>query len=68
MNQELKQERAAGSLTLFALLHGVNDQYTAFLAALMPLLLERFGFGLAIAGLLAAVQSTATPFAELVFG
>lgn len=59
---------SSGSLTLFALLHAVNDQYTAFLAAMMPLLIDRFGFGLGIAGLLAAVQSTATSFAQPVFG
>jgi len=64
-------ERAKGSsvsLALFALLHAVNDQYTAFLAAVMPLLLERFGFGLGVAGVLAAVQSTSTSFAQPVFG
>jgi MFS transporter, FSR family, fosmidomycin resistance protein len=68
MDPNSQPPERGGSLTLFALLHAVNDQYTAFLAAIMPLLLERFGFGLAIAGLLAAVQSTATSFAQPVFG
>jgi len=68
MENKPEQGTSGGSLTLFALLHAVNDQYTAFLAAMMPLLIDRFGFGLGIAGLLAAVQSTATSFAQPVFG
>lgn len=59
---------ASVSLSLFALLHAVNDQYTAFLSAIMPVLLEQFGFGLGVAGLLASVQSTSTSFAQPIFG
>ena len=59
---------AGVSLGLFSVLHAANDQYNAFLAAIMPLLIDRFGFGLGIAGILAAVQSTSTSFAQPVFG
>ena len=63
-----KSAPSGASPGLFALLHAANDQYTAFLAATMPLLIERFGFGLGVAGLLAMVQSTATSMTQPVFG
>jgi FSR family fosmidomycin resistance protein-like MFS transporter len=53
---------------LFGLLHGLNDQYPAYLAAVTPLLMGRFGFGLGAAGLLAAVQTTAASLFQPLFG
>jgi FSR family fosmidomycin resistance protein-like MFS transporter len=63
-----RQIKPSIALALFALLHAVNDQYTSFLSASMPLLIERFGFGLGIAGLLSSVQSISTSFAQPLFG
>ncbi|MCX7751042.1 MAG: hypothetical protein N2320_05855, partial [Candidatus Bipolaricaulota bacterium] len=48
--------------------HGLNDGYGAFLAALLPLLIERFGMTLAQAGLLSSFRSAVASFGQLPLG
>ena len=51
-----------------ALAHGLNDGYGAFLSALMPILIERLGISLTLAGLLTSVRSSIGSFAQWPLG
>ncbi len=51
-----------------ALAHGLNDGYGAFLSALMPLIIERLGISLALAGLLTSVRSSIASFGQWPLG
>ena len=51
-----------------ALGHGLNDGYGAFLSALLPLLIGRFGISLAAAGLLSSFRSAVASFGQLPLG
>ncbi len=51
-----------------ALAHGLNDGYGAFLAALLPLLIGRFGMSLAAAGFLSSFRSAVASFGQLPLG
>lgn len=51
-----------------SLAHGLNDGYGAFLSALMPLLLERLGISLTLAGLLTSVRSGVASFGQWPLG
>lgn len=51
-----------------ALGHGLNDAYGAFLSALLPLLIGRFGMSLAAAGLLSSFRSAVASFGQLPLG
>lgn len=53
---------------LLSAAHALNDGYGAFLAALMPLLIDRFGLSLAMAGLLSSIRSSAASFTQPVVG
>lgn len=48
--------------------HGLNDGYGAFLSALLPLLISRFGMSLAAAGLLSSVRSSVASFGQIPLG
>lgn len=48
--------------------HGVNDGYMAFLAPLLPLLIDRFGLTLTLAGSLASVLSVSSNLFQVPFG
>jgi len=48
--------------------HGLNDGYGAFLSALLPLLISRFGMSLAAAGLLASFRSSVASFGQIPLG
>jgi len=61
-------EKRRPSALLLAAAHALNDGYGSFLAALMPLLIERFGLSLAMAGLLSSVRGTASSFTQPVVG
>lgn len=51
-----------------ALAHGLNDGYGAFLSALMPLIIERLGISLTLAGLLTSVRSSVASFGQWPLG
>lgn len=51
-----------------ALAHGLNDGYGAFLSALMPLIIERLGISLTLAGLLTSVRSGIASFGQWPLG
>jgi FSR family fosmidomycin resistance protein-like MFS transporter len=51
-----------------ALAHGLNDGYGAFLSALMPILIERLGISLTLAGLLTSIRSSIGSFAQWPLG
>ncbi|GAB4304194.1 MAG: MFS transporter [Candidatus Bipolaricaulota bacterium] len=51
-----------------ALGHGLNDGYGAFLSALLPLLIARFGISLAAAGLLSSIRTSVASFGQLPLG
>ncbi len=51
-----------------ALAHGLNDGYGAFLSALMPLIIERLGISLTLAGLLTSVRSSIASFGQWPLG
>lgn len=55
------------AVLLFAV-HGLNDQYNSYLGALMPVLMEHYGFSLSVGGILAAVSSLSTSLFQPVFG
>jgi FSR family fosmidomycin resistance protein-like MFS transporter len=48
--------------------HGLNDSYGAFLSALLPLLIARFGISLAAAGLLSSFRASVASFGQLPLG
>lgn len=48
--------------------HGLNDGYGAFLSALLPVLISRFGMSLAAAGLLSSVRSSVASFGQIPLG
>lgn len=48
--------------------HGLNDGYGAFLSALLPLLIPRFGMSLAAAGLLSSVRASVASFGQIPLG
>jgi len=49
-------------------LHGLNDGYGGFLSALMPLLIERMGLSLALAGTLGSLRMIAASFVQPLAG
>lgn len=51
-----------------AVLHGLNDGYGGFLSALMPILIERWGLSLALAGALSSLRMVAASFAQPLAG
>ncbi len=51
-----------------SLAHGLNDGYGAFLSALMPLLIERLGISLTLAGLLTSVRASIASFGQWPLG
>ena len=53
---------------LLSAAHALNDGYGSFLAALMPLLIDRFGLSLAMAGLLSSVRGTTASFTQPLVG
>lgn len=57
-----------GAALLLSSLHAMNDSYNGFLSALMPVLMDHFGFTLATAGILAAVANVSTSLFQPVFG
>lgn len=60
--------RKRPSALLLAAAHALNDGYGGFLPALLPLLIERFGITLVLAGLLASVHRIFSSFGQLLTG
>lgn len=52
------------STWFLALAHGLNDGYGSFLSALLPLLIDRLGLSLALAGLLSSIRTSVASFAQ----
>ncbi|MGY4707047.1 MFS transporter [Candidatus Bipolaricaulota sp. J31] len=61
-------ERKRGAVWIAAVLHGLNDGYGGFLPALMPLIIERMGLSLALAGALSSARMVAASFAQPLAG
>jgi len=57
-----------GAIWIAAVLHGLNDGYGGFLSALMPLIIERMGLSLALAGALGSARMVAASFAQPLAG
>lgn len=57
-----------GVAWMAAVLHGLNDGYGGFLSALMPLLIERMGLSLTLAGTLGSLRMVAASFAQPLAG
>ncbi len=53
---------------LLSAVHALNDGYGSFLAALMPLLIDKFGLSLALAGLLSSIRSSTASFTQPLAG
>jgi len=56
------------AVTALALAHGANDLYMGFLPALLPLIVERMGLSLALAGGLVSVVNLASQLTQPVIG
>jgi FSR family fosmidomycin resistance protein-like MFS transporter len=56
------------SILPFFLGHLVNDSYISFLAPLLPLLIQRLGLSLTMAGFLATLLASTSSFLQPVFG
>jgi len=61
-------ERPRRTTWPLALGHGLNDSYGAFLSALLPLLIQRFGISLAAAGLLSSFRGSVASFGQIPLG
>ncbi|MFQ5630509.1 MAG: MFS transporter [bacterium] len=48
--------------------HMINDSYSGFLAPLLPLLMERLGFSIAVVGMLASVFTFSSSFLQPLYG
>lgn len=57
-----------GAVWVAAVLHGLNDGYGGFLPALMPILIERMGLSLALAGALSSARMVTASFAQPLAG
>lgn len=64
----MTRTRTPGRAWPLALGHGLNDSYGAFLSALLPLLIGRFGLSLAAAGLLSSFRSAVASLGQLPLG
>ena len=53
---------------MLALGHLVDDSYTAFLAPLLPIFMDRFGFGKTMAGILSSVHSLSISLGQPLIG
>jgi MFS transporter, FSR family, fosmidomycin resistance protein len=57
-----------GRITLISSAHFINDIYPGFLAPLLPLLMDKIGFGITLAALLASIMAIFNSMAQPVFG
>lgn len=57
-----------GRITLISSAHFINDTYPGFLAPLLPLLMDKIGFGLTMAAFLASIMAIFNSLAQPVFG
>lgn len=55
-------------ITLLALGHFINDSYQGFLTPLLPILMVKLDFGLALAGAVTSVSSVSTSLVQPLFG
>lgn len=68
MLKKLHIEKPKKALMALAAGHFINDSYSGFLAPLLPLLMERMDFSIAVAGMLASVFTFSGSFLQPVYG
>lgn len=66
--KKLKNNKNQRVLLALAAGHFINDSYSGFLAPLLPLLMERLNFSIAVAGMLASVFTFSTSFLQPIYG
>ncbi|MBD3386865.1 MFS transporter [candidate division KSB1 bacterium] len=57
-----------GRVNLLAMGHFINDSYQGFITPLLPLLMTKLDFGLALAGLVTSIASVSTSLIQPLFG
>ncbi len=57
-----------GRVNLLAMGHFINDSYQGFITPLLPLLMAKLDFGLALAGLVTSIASVSTSLIQPLFG
>jgi FSR family fosmidomycin resistance protein-like MFS transporter len=65
LKNRLSRNRA---IMLLSAGHFMNDGYPGFLAPLLPLLMQKIGFSLTLAGTLISIQAVANSLTQPVFG
>ena len=53
---ENKEKFQIGNVSTITIAHLIHDTYTAFLAPILPLIIEKFSISLSLAGLLSVIQ------------
>jgi FSR family fosmidomycin resistance protein-like MFS transporter len=67
-DQEAGIERPGRAVAALAIAHGANDLYMGFLPALLPLIVERLGLSLTLAGGLVSVVNLASQLTQPILG
>lgn len=57
-----------GRIALLSSAHFINDTYPGFIAPLLPLLMEKIGFGITLAAVLASIMAVFNSLAQPLFG
>jgi MFS transporter, FSR family, fosmidomycin resistance protein len=68
MKTEQKPTRINRPVALLSAGHFMNDAYPGYLAPLLPLLMEKIGFSLTLAGTLVSIQAIASSLMQPLFG
>ncbi|NLP11280.1 MFS transporter, partial [bacterium] len=68
LETDSRPANANRTIGLLSLGHFTNDTYTGYLAPLLPLLVEKIGFSLTLAGILVSIQAIASSLMQPVFG
>lgn len=66
--QSSDEPMQAGRVALLAAAHFVNDSYPGFVAPLLPLLMDKIGFGLTLAAVLTSIMAVFNSLAQPFFG
>ncbi len=68
LEHDSRPANANRTIGLLSLGHFTNDTYTGYLAPLLPLLVQKIGFSLTLAGVLVSIQAIASSLLQPVFG